>query len=185
MVSRTPGVSWMFWSLIQRETNSSTWTVVVILPLSDRIQLLFRSSCWTDLFFLLIRSNKCGANYLGISPYSQLLCQKRAFAPSLTVILVDRLKSSRLVSLQGRSVPAQGLDSSTQSCQSHRKRRALPKFSKSGIPKPPRSLGLVTVGQFTRQWPPCAFSSPFHKNDLLILSIFFLAQVARGNTVRW
>jgi hypothetical protein len=32
--------------------------------------------------------------------------------------------------------------------------------------------------------PPLAFSSPFHKKNLLILSIFFLAQMASGKTMR-
>jgi hypothetical protein len=171
----------MFWILIHGETNSSTWIAVVIRPLSNRIQLLFRSSSWTDMFFLLTNNARC----LGASLSSQLLCQKRAFSPLPIVTFVDASKSSRSRTLQGNSAPAQGLESSTQSCHNQRRRRALPNFSKSDIPSLPRSLGLNTVGQLTKQCPLFAFSSPFQRNDLLILSIFFLAQAASGNTVRW
>jgi hypothetical protein len=66
----------------------------VIRPFSDRIQLLFRSSSLTDLFFLLTSSNKWGARCLWASPSNQLLCQKRAFSPSPTVTFVEALKSS-------------------------------------------------------------------------------------------
>ena len=99
--------------------------------------------------------------------------------------MIEELKRRRSSSLHGSSEPLQDLESSTQSCHSHRKRRARPNLSRSGTPNPPMSFGLVTIFQLTRQWPPFAFSSPFHKKDLLILSIFFLAQAARGNTVRW
>ena len=146
---------------------------------------MFRSSCCTARFFLKTSRNKFGAKYLGASPSSQLWCQNLVFAPSPKVIMIDELKRRRSTSVHGSSEPIQGLESSTHSCQSQRNRRALPNLSRSGTPKPPRSFGLVTVCQLTRQCPPLAFSSPFHKKDLLILSIFFLAQAARGNTVRW
>ena len=148
------------------------------------IQLLFWSSCCTDLFFLPINSNKCGAKFLGASPSSQLSCQNRALAPSPIVIVVESLKRRRSSLLQGSLEPAHGLESSVHSYQSQRIRRALPNFSGSSIPNPPMSFGLVTVGQLTRQCPPFAFSSPFQRKDLLILSIFFLAHATNGNTVR-
>jgi hypothetical protein len=44
---------------------------------------------------------------------------------------------------------------------------------------------MQTVGQFTKQCPPFAFSSPFHRIARRILSICFLAHFVRGNTVRW
>jgi len=170
---------------IQRDTNSSMWTAEVIFLPSLCIQLLFRSSCCTVRFLLETRRNKFGARYLGACPSSQLWCQNLVFAPSPKVIMIEELKRRRSSSEHGSSEPFQGLESSTHSCQSHRNRRALPNLSRSGTPKPPRSFGLVTVGQLTRQCPPLALSSPFHRNDLLILSIFFLAHAGRGNTVRW
>jgi hypothetical protein len=160
MESRTPCWRCMSWILTHREMNSSMWTVEVILPLRERIQLLFCSSCCTVLFFLRASWNKFGATYLGASPSSQLWCQKRAFAPSPHVIVIDELKRRRSTSLQGSSDPSQGFDSSTHSCHSQRRRRALPNLSRSGTPRPPGSLGLVTVGQLTKQCPPLAFSSP-------------------------
>ena len=136
-------------------------------------------------FVLETRRNKFGARYLGACPSSQLCCQNLVFAPSPKDIMIEELKRRQSSSEHGSSEPLQALDSSTQSCHSHLNRRARPNLSRSGTPKPPSSFGLVTVCQLTRQCPPLAFSSPFHKKDLLILSIFFLAQAARGNTVRW
>ena len=132
---------------------------VIFLP-SERIQLLFRSSRCTVRFLLETRRNKFGARYLGASPSSQLLCQNLVFAPSPKVIMIEELKRRRSTSVHGSSEPIQGLEISTHSCQSQRNLRALPNLSRSGTPKPPRSFGLVTVGQFTRQCPPLAFSSP-------------------------
>jgi hypothetical protein len=57
-------------------------------------------------------------------------------------------------------------------------------FPNLAPPKPPKSFGMHTVGQFTRQCPPLAFS-PFQRKYLLSLSIFYLAHTASGNTVRW
>ena len=185
MVSWTPCCRCTSCIRIQRDTNSSMWIAEVIFLASLCIQLLFRSSCCTVRFVLETRRNKFGARYLGACPWSQLWCQNLVFAPSPKDIMIEELKRRRSTSLQGSSDPSHGFDSSTHSCHSQRRRRALPNLSRSGTPKPPRSLGLVTVGQLTRQCPPLAFSSPFHKNDLLILSIFLLAQAAKGNTVRW
>jgi hypothetical protein len=63
-----------------------------------------------DRIVLLTISNRCTAKFLRASPSSQLLCQKQTFAPTPIVIVVDELKSSRSVSLQGSSDPAHGLD---------------------------------------------------------------------------
>ena len=184
MVSGVPSVRWISCNLIHNEMNSSTCDAVVIWPLRAATQPLLRSSRWIDLFLHLTNSNKLGARCFGASPSSQLSCQKRAFCPSPIVTVVDALKSARSRSLQGSSIPAQGLEVSTQSCHSHLKRNALLNLLRSGIPSPPRSFGLVTVGQLTRQCPPLAFSSPFQRKDLLILSMLFRAQAANGNTVR-
>jgi hypothetical protein len=84
-----------------------------------------------------------GARYLGASPSSQLLCQKRAFAPSPRETVVEKLNRRWLTSLQGRSIPAQGLESSVQSLDKPFPlmfqviSKLLPLFSllSSGIPK--------------------------------------------------
>lgn len=148
---------------------------------SGRIHTLFQTPFSTSLFLLFTSSKKCGAKFLGASPSSQLCYPNRAFFPFPTETKVDALKRSWSPSLQGTSVPTQGLELSTHSCQSHRCRRALPNMSRFVTPSPTRSFGLLTVGQLTRQWPLFAFSSPFQRQDLIILSIF--AQTARGNTV--
>jgi hypothetical protein len=175
---------WVSWVLIQRETNSCIWVAVVIRPRRALIQWLSRSSMNTDPFFVLDIANRLGAKWHGASPSSQASCQKRHLWPSPTTTLVEVVKSARSVSSVGVSMPAQGLVSSTHSCHNQRRRKSLPNLSRSGIPKPPKSFGLVTVAQFTRQWPPLAFSSPFHRKDLLIMSILLRAQTASGNTVR-
>ena len=130
----------------QRDTNSSMWTAEVIFLLSERIQLLFQSSCCTDRFFLETNQNRFGARYLGASPSNQLWCQKRVFAPSPKKNLIEALKRRRSTSLHGSSEPSHGFESSTHSCHRQRNRRALPNLSRSGTPRAPRSLGLVTVG---------------------------------------
>jgi len=135
------------------------WTAEVIFPLSERIQLLFQSSCCR--IFLETSRNRFGARYLGASPSNQLWCQKRVFAPSPKEILIEALKRRRSTSVHGSSEPSHGLESSTHSCHSQRNRRALPNLSRLGTPRPPRSLGLVTIDQLTKQCSPFAFSSPF------------------------
>ena len=134
---------------------------MVILSLRERIHAPLCSSCWTVLFFLLTSWKRWDAKFLGASPSSPLLCQKRVFCPSPTMTMIDAWKSSLSALLQGRSDPTHGLDLCTHSCQSHLRRRALPNFSRSGNPRPPIYFGLVVVGQLTRQWPPFVFSSPF------------------------
>ena len=136
------------------------WTAEVIFPLSERIQLLFQSSCCTNWFFLETSRNRFGARYLGASLSNQLWCQKRVFAPSPKEILIEALKRRRSTSLHGSSEPSHGLESSIHSCHSQRNRRALPNLSRSGTSRPPRSLGLVTVGQLTKQCPPFACLPP-------------------------
>jgi len=185
MVSWTPCCRCTSCIGIQRDTNSSMWVAEVIFLPCLCIQLLFRSSFCTIWFVLETSRNKFRARYLGACPSSQLWCQNFVFAPSPKDIMIEELKRRRSSSEHGSFKPLQGLESSTHSYQSHRNRRARLNLSRSGTPKPPRSFGLVTVCQLTRQCPPFAFSSPFHKKDLLILSIFFLAHAAKGNTVRW
>jgi hypothetical protein len=73
--------------------------------------------------------------------------------------VIEELKRIQSTSLQGSSDPSQGFDSSTHSCHSQRRHRALPNLSRSDTPRPPRSLGLVTVGQLTKSCPPLAFLS--------------------------
>jgi len=184
IVSGTPWISCTSWILIQSEINSSMWVAEATCPLKESIQLLIRSSCCTDLFFLLASYKRLGAKYLGACPSNQLLCHNRAFASSPKLIVVEELNNRQSMPLQGRSIPTQGLESSVQSCHNQCNLRARPNLLRSGTPKPPRYLGRVTVGQLTRQWPPFAFFSPFHRKDLLILSIFFYAHAARRNTVR-
>jgi hypothetical protein len=74
--------------------------------------------------------------------------------------LVEAVKSARSMSSIGVSMPTQGLVSSTHSCHNHRRRKALPNLSRFAIPNPPKSFGVVTIAQFTKQWPLLAFSSP-------------------------
>jgi hypothetical protein len=136
----------------------------------------------TDPFFVLDITNRLGAKWHGASPSSQASCQKRHLWPSPTTTLVEVVKSAWSVPSVGVSMPAQGLVSSTHSCHNQRRCKALPNLSRSGIPKPPKSFGLVTVAQFTRQWPPLAFSSPFQRKDLLILSILLRPRLRTGTS---
>ena len=142
------------------------------------IQELFLNSCSTVLFFLLTRSKMCGARNFGASPSSQLWCQNFVFFPLPIETLVEALKRKRSDALHGTSEPAQGLSSSVHSCHNHRRCRARPNLSRSSTPSPPKSLGWLTVGQFTKQCPPLVLSSPFQRKERRILSICFLAQVA-------
>jgi hypothetical protein len=185
MESCTSGMSCTSWILNQRATNSCIWTDVVIRILRELIQLPFCSFWQTVLFFWLASSKRWGARYLGASPSSQLWCQKHALLPFPIVVVIEALKSKWSRSLCGSVILTQGFESWTHSCHNQRRHKVLPNFSKFGTPNPPKPFGMQTVGQFTKQCPPLAFSSPFHRNDLLILSICFLAHTARGNMVRW
>ena len=157
----------------------------VILYCSVLIQELFASSCAIVLCFLCTSSKRCGARFLGASLSSQAWCQNLVFFPLPIVMVVDALNKRRSISVQGISRPAQGLFSACHFCHNHRIRRALPNLSRSNTPRLPRSFGLLTVGQLTRQWPPFATSSPFQRKERHILSICFLAQTASGKIVRW
>ena len=141
IVSCTSGCGCTPCNLIQSPIISWSYVVVVTYARSDRIQLSLHSSWLTVLFFL----RTCGAKYLGASPSSQLWCQKRALLPFPIVTVVEELKRRRSVLLHGTSVPTHGFESSTHSCHSHLRRRALPNLSRSGTPNPPSSLGLHTV----------------------------------------
>ena len=156
----------------------------VILYCSALIQELFASSCATVLCFLCTSSKRCGARFLGASPSSQAWCQNLVFFPLPIVMVVDALNKRRSISVQGISRPAQGLFSVCHSYHIPRTRRALPNLSRSNTPRPPRSFGLLTVGQLTKQWPPFATSSPFQRKERHIFSICFLAQTASGKIVR-
>lgn len=140
------------WIRIQRDTNSSMWTTEEIFLLNERIQLLFWSSCCTVRFFLEASRNKFGARFLGDSPSSQLWCQKRVFAPSPKVILVEELKSRRSTSLHGSSEPIHGLESSTHSCHSQRNRRAhayLKTYCQCSMPKDLAQCVMVLMTPFS------------------------------------
>jgi hypothetical protein len=54
------------------------------------------------LFFLLLAEKMVGAMSFADAPSSHAECQKRALAPSPSVIFVAALKSCRSVSSQGR-----------------------------------------------------------------------------------
>jgi len=69
------------WIRIQSETNSSSWSAVVILFCSALSQELFVSSCATILLFLCTKSKSCGARFLGASPSNQAWCQNLAIFP--------------------------------------------------------------------------------------------------------
>lgn len=148
-------------SLIHKPTNSWICIVVVICVHSDLIQLPLCNFWQTVLFFVCTSLNRFGARYPGASPSNQPWCQKRALLPLPMVIVVEALKRRQSMSLHGTSVPNKGCGSSPHSCQSHRRHRALPNLSRSDTPMPHNTLGLQTVGQFTRQCPLLAFSSPF------------------------
>jgi hypothetical protein len=104
--------------------------------------------------------------------------------PSPIVTTVVALKSCRSISEHGTSVPTHGLSGSTHSYHNHLSRRALLKHSRSRIPSPPRHLGFFTRSHLTKQWPPLAFSVPFRKKLLLILSIFLETHFLREKIVR-
>jgi hypothetical protein len=76
------------------------------------------------LFFLLLAEKMAGAMSFGDAPSSHAECQKK----SLGTILAPSspaLKSCRLVSSQGMSIPTQGLLSDRQACHSQLRRSAL------------------------------------------------------------
>ena len=93
------------------------------------------------------------------------------------------------INIIARKVHPNRLESSVQSCHNQRSQSARPNLSRSATPSPPKSFGRVTIGQFTKQCPPFAFFSPFHKKDLLILSILFLPKPRReilwGDKLAW
>ncbi|WVZ82338.1 hypothetical protein U9M48_029607 [Paspalum notatum var. saurae] len=130
------------------------------------------------------QAKKWGARLQGASPSSQLSCQNLVLAPLPTVTEVEAWNRRRSRLPHGTCESLQGFESSVHSCQSHLSRSARPNFSRSRTPRPPKSFGLLTVGQLTRQWPPFASSLPFQRKDLQTLSICFLAHFAKGKTVK-
>jgi hypothetical protein len=130
----------------------------------------------------MTRVKRWSARLQGASPSSQLSFQNIALAPLPTVMEVVAWKNKRSSLLHGTYRPCQGFGSSVHSCQSQQSLSARPNFSKLRTPSPPKSLGLLTVVQLTRQWPPFALPSPFQRKNQRILSICFLAHFAKG---RW
>ena len=152
--SCTSSCSRTFSNLTHRSTNSYTCVDVVICARKDLIQFPLSSSWRIVLFFLRASLKRLGARYLGASPSSKAWCQNQALWPLPMVTVVEELNRRRSMSLHGTIVPTHGLESSTHSCHNHRRHSALPNLSRSGTPRPHGSLGMQTVGQLTRQWPP-------------------------------
>ena len=63
-----------------------------------------------------------------------------------------------------------GLFGDTQSCQSHRRRKARANFSRLRTPRPPSSLGMHDFVKLTLHFPPVNSVPPAHKKCFLILS---------------
>lgn len=78
----------------------------------------------------------------GRLPYSQVDVQKVVIFPLPNVMRVVAVKSCLSSSLQGVSMPLQGLLWGLHSYQSHRNLSALEKRSRSKTPRLPRTLGL-------------------------------------------
>ena len=170
----------------QRVTNSCI-SSLVRRGQTCETQLLFCSALRTVTFFLLTFKKRLGAIFFGAVPLIQLECQKLVLSPLPTVTIVEALKRSLSVASQGLSRLAQGLSSFFHLYQYQRSRKTLASRSRSRTPSPPRSLGVHTVGQFTRQWPPLTFSgsSPFQRKLRRILSICLMSHFCTGESVRW
>jgi hypothetical protein len=63
--------------------------------------------------------------------------------------------------------PCHGLSSSVHSCHSQRTRSAVPTCCRFGMPRPPRSRGLQTVSQLTRQAEPVGQRTRTHVHSCL------------------
>ena len=129
-----------------------------------KMNVFFDKVCHINNFFRLLLKNSSIAllpdippkihheGYIfGAVPLIQLECQKLVLSPLPTVTIVEALKRSLSVASQGLSRLAQGLSSFFHLYQYQRSRKALASRSRSRTPSPPRSLGVHTVGQFTRQ----------------------------------
>lgn len=109
----------------------------------------------------------------GACPFNQLECKKRDLLPIRAVTIVEVWNKSLSLLSQGISMFAQGLSLCFHLNQYHLSLSALANCSRSKMPSPPKSFGVQTVGQLTKQRPPLTFSIslPFHKKLLQYLSI--------------
>lgn len=79
--------------------------------------------------------------------------------PSPIVTFIEAEKIAQSASSHGNSEPTQGLSGWCQAIQSQRRRSALPKRCRLGMPRPPCSVGAHIVGQLTLQLAPVISSS--------------------------
>ena len=134
------------------------------------IQVFLTSASFSVLFFLFEIVYTDGARSLGRMPCIQALFQKAIFLPFPILIIVAAVNRCLSVSLQGSSLPTQGLPSGFQSRQSHKKWRALVNFPRCRMPKPPFSFDRAALVQFTLHLAPVILSMPAYRNCLRLVS---------------
>jgi hypothetical protein len=167
--------------MVQRETyscnSSGDW-----IGKMCAIHLLFYNAFCTELFFLFAFLNSRGTVFLSVFPCAQEDVQNVAVLPSPKVTIVESMKRSLSRLSQGSSNFWRHWN------QSHRRRSAREKHSRSSIPSPPLILGRKDVGQFTSEWPPWTLSgvSPFHWKLRRRLSILLISHLCRSSaSSRW
>jgi hypothetical protein len=111
-----------------------------------------------------ISAKRCGAKSFRHPSGSQLSNQKKVADPSPTTEQVAALKISVTIGGTWISYSFHDREAYTRLNQSHRARSARFIFGRFGILRPPNSFGIQTLSHATRQWPPCTFLRPFHKN---------------------
>ncbi len=160
-------LSWFLFSglmsliIVQRRTYCWRWLASVIWEISiSRIQLFSVMASFTDLFFFLGAMKISGVICCGVWSSSHFELQNRAVLPLPTVLVVAATKRSLSNWLHDSAVPTQGFSGATHSFQSHVSRSADANCCRSMTPRPPRSLGLQTLFQFTLHFPPEIFSPP-------------------------
>lgn len=97
--------------------------------------------------------------------------QNNVLAPFPVDVTTEMANTAKLLECTAISRPAHGQSDRVFSNQSHRIWYAQPMISRLWIPRPPRSMSLLTFSQATRQQPPFTSFLPFHRNPFLILSI--------------
>jgi hypothetical protein len=122
---------------------------------------------------------------LGVSPYSQRSSQNWTRFPLPIIMVVQALKSAFSTTEYDSGICDHGLEESVHLYHCQRILKALLKFCNSRTLSPPSFFGLCTLLQLTRQLPLLTSSLPCHRNPPLILSIFLMTHLDRGNTVMW
>ena len=154
---------------------------------SDFIQFLLCSSLWTDLNFLVAMEKSSGYCNFRAPSGNHLSCQNKHRFQFPTKMSVHARKSSISAALHGSAMPCHGRSWSVHANQGHLSLNALPNFSMSKMPKPPRSFGRQIVLQFTSGWGLVLGAAPgfIHRKLLLILSIFLMIHFGSLRTAKW